>query len=100
MARCSGARPVAGSDVQKVVGWHTTQCQVNRATASGALNGSEEEGRQPDWMKLRGRKLHWYDVMALTFARTSVFAFVVTIVVLAVRPFEDKVKQNEEAQEG
>ena len=45
------------------------QCQVDRVTASGGLNGSEEEGRQPDCM---GRKLHWYDVMALTVAGTSV----------------------------
>jgi hypothetical protein len=29
------------------------QCQAGRVTASGALNGSEEEGRQPDCMKLR-----------------------------------------------
>ncbi|OCL01109.1 uncharacterized protein K441DRAFT_650702 [Cenococcum geophilum 1.58] len=73
------------------------QCQVDRVTASGALNGSEEEGRRPDCMKLRGRKLHWYDVMALTAAGKSVLAFAVTVVVLAVGSFEDKVKQNEEA---
>lgn len=44
---------------QDLLSWHLgafyTQCQVDRATASGALNGSEVEGRQPDWMKLRGR---------------------------------------------
>ena len=74
------------------------QCQAGRVTASGALNGSEEEGRQPDCMKLRGRKLHWYDVMALTVAGTSVLAFVVTVVVLAVESFENKVKQDEETQ--
>jgi len=61
------------------------QCQVDRVTASGALNGSEEEGRRPDCMKLRGRKLHWYDVMALTVAGTSVLAFVVTVAVLAIK---------------
>lgn len=74
------------------------QCQVDRVAASGGLNGSEEEGRQPDCMKLRGRKLHWYDVMALTVAGTSVLAFAVAVVVLAAGPFEDKAKQNEEAQ--
>lgn len=58
------------------------QCQVGRVAASGGLNGSEE-GRQPDCMKLRGRGLHWYDVMALTVAGTSALAFVVMVVVLA-----------------
>ena len=76
--------------MQKVVGWYATQCQVDRATASGG----EEAGLD----EVEGRKLHWYYVMALTVVGTSVLAFLVMVVV-AVGSFEDKVKRNEGAQE-
>lgn len=57
-------------DVQKVVGWYATHCQVGRAAASGEVAGLDE---------VEGRKLHWYCVMALTVVGTSVLAFVVMV---------------------
>jgi hypothetical protein len=55
-----------------VASWYAEQCSVTMEVANNALMGSSfEEARSPPWKKLKGHKLRWYEIMALTVAAAT-----------------------------
>jgi hypothetical protein len=57
------------ADQTSMLNWYADQCDVPLATASNALDGSSSsEQRTPAWSKIQGRKLHWYEIMAIVVA--------------------------------
>jgi hypothetical protein len=55
-----------------VASWFAEQCSVTIEVANNALMGSSfEEARDPPWKKLKGHKLRWYEIMALTVAAAT-----------------------------
>ncbi|OCL01964.1 hypothetical protein AOQ84DRAFT_357619 [Glonium stellatum] len=92
--------------MQKVLGWYATQCMVDVATAFGALDGKSSEAKEPAWEQLKGRKLHWYEYMALSVAGASVVVFALTLGMLKYMSFkigigeERKNESNEHSENG
>jgi hypothetical protein len=63
-------------DVDKMVGWFMERCQLPAASATAALNNSametaKSEGPSPS---VKGRPLHWYEIMAIFIAGVTAFA--------------------------
>lgn len=63
-------------DVDKMVSWFMGRCQLPAASATAALNNSAIETARNDGPSpsIKGRPLHWYEIMAIVIAGMTAFA--------------------------
>jgi hypothetical protein len=63
----------------KVASWYAGQCDVSIETANAALGGAEASSKAPEWKRIRGRKLHWYEIMAISVCAATLVTLVAVL---------------------